>query len=209
MQSDAAHNSSLTDIQSSLRLVAGEEAHGTGEDGVERARAWLEKTGRVNVNFTVYEVGAAGFLTFDDAKGSEYSFDLSGVLDLDEGKSTFYGEVKKYSVVGRQPDEYTEYLAKCYRAVVTSGHPHHFFWITWHPFSQTKWTNLCTADEIRAALETHQAKYCGADEIDNAAVTALADRLWLVVLSDRQEALSMSNAMLGELRRAATVAALP
>ena len=34
-------------------------------------------------------------------------------------------------------------------------------------------------------------------------VTDLAARLWLIVLSDRQEGLSMSDEMLGELRKAA------
>lgn len=188
--------------------MAGEEAHDIGRTGVERARLWLEKTGRVNVNFTVYEVGAVPFLTFADALGKDFSFDMSGILNLDEGKSTFYGEIKKYSAVGKQPEEYTEYLAKCYRATVTSDSPFHFFWITWHPFSQGKWASLCSADEIRSALETHAAKYLGSEQVDEEVVKAMAERLWLVVLSDRQEALSMSDAMLGELRRAAVTGAL-
>ncbi len=187
--------------------MAGETAHSTGKEGVERARAWLEKTGRVNVNYTVYEVGEVEFLTFRDAVGGKFSFDLSGILDLDEGKSTSYGEVKKYSVVGSQPQEYTEYLAKCYRATLNDERPYHFFWITWHPFSQTKWARLCSAEEIRAALEAHQVKYCGSDEIDSEIVAELAQRLWLVVLSDRQETLSMSDEMLGELRRLAVTGA--
>jgi hypothetical protein len=190
--------------------MAGEATHGVGQDGVERARTWLEKTGRVNVNFTVYEVGAAPFLTFSNATGGDFSFDMCGLLNLDEGKARFYGEVKKYSGVGSQPEEYMEYLAKCYRATVEHGHPYHFMWITWHPFSQTKWSRLCTATEVRTAAEAHKATYCGDDMgIDDEVCNQLADRLWLIVLSDRQEGLSMSDEMLGELRKAVVQGVTP
>ena len=186
--------------------MAGEIAHGIGEDGVERARAWLEKTGRVHVNFTVYEVGATPFLMFTDTTGREYSFDMGGLLILDEGKATFYGEVKKYSGVGSQSEEYTEYLAKCYRATSEDGRPYHFMWITWHPFSQTKWSRLCTAAEVRTAVSVHKTNYCGdGQDIDEDLCADLAARLWLIVLSDRQEGLSMSDEMLGELRKAAVL----
>ena len=84
--------------------MAGEAAHEAGRAGVARAKAWLEKTGRVEVKFTVYEVGdAASFLAFQDATGVEFSFDLCGILNLDAGKTEFYGEVKQYSSVGSQP----------------------------------------------------------------------------------------------------------
>ena len=183
--------------------MAGETTHGIGQDGVERARAWLEKTGRVQVNFTVYEVGVPPFLTFRNTTGGEFTFDMCGVLNLDEGKALFYGEVKKYSGVGSQSKEYTEYLAKCYRATCMNERPYHFMWITWHPFSQTKWSKLCTAEEVRVAVNKHKTKYCGDDQdIDEELCDELAGRLWLIVLSDRQEDLSMSDEMLGELRRA-------
>ena len=190
--------------------MAGETTHGIGQDGVERARTWLEKTGRVQVSFTVYEVGAVPFLTFSTTTGDQFSFDMGGLLNLDEGGVRFYGEVKKYSVVGAQPQEYTEYLAKCYRATSTHEHPYHFMWITWHPFSQTKWSQLCTATEIRAAVASHKTKYCGDDQdIDEDLCDELADRLWLIVLSKRQESLSMSDEMLGELRKAVVQGVTP
>ena len=183
--------------------MAGETLHAIGQDGVERAKAWLEKTGRVEVNYTVYEVGAAPFLTFSGMDGAEYTFDMCGLLNLDAGKASFYGEVKKYTGVGAQAAEYSEYLAKCYRATCLHKRPYHFMWITWHPFSQGKWGQLCTAAEVREAVLTHKSAYCGDDiDIDADLCEALADRLWLIVLSDRQEGLSMSNEMLGELRAA-------
>ena len=74
-------------------------------------------------------------------------------------------------------------------------------WITWHPFSQTKWNQLCTAAEVRSAVTAHKAKYCKDGDVDDGLCADLAGRLWLIVLSDRQEGLSMSNAMFGELRK--------
>ena len=190
--------------------MAGETTHGIGQDGVARARTWLEKTGRVAVNFTVYEVGTAPFLTFSNTTGGKFSFDMGGLLNLDEGKALFYGEVKKYSSVGSQPEAYTEYLAKCYRATTVHGRPYHFIWITWHPFSLMKWSQLCTAEEIRDAVDLHKTTYCGDDQdIDEDLCNDLADRLWLIVLSDRQEGLSMSNEMLGELRKAVVQGVAP
>lgn len=183
--------------------MAGEELHIKGEDGVERARTWLEKTGRVSVQYTVYEVGAVPFLTFRTVNDVEYSFDMGGSLHLDAGTTTFFGEIKKYNSVGDQPAEYPEYLAKCYRACAAHGRPYHFMWITWHPFSQTNWSKLCTAEQIHEAVQTRKALYCGDDEeIDEELCAELADRLWLIVLSDRQESLSMTDEQLGLLRQA-------
>lgn len=190
--------------------VAGEEHHINAEDGVERARTWLEKTGRVSVQYTVYEVGAVPFLTFRNVNDAEYSFDMCGNLHLDEGTTTFFGEIKKYNAVGDQPAMYSEYLAKCYRACAAEGRPYHFMWITWHPFSQTNWSKLCTAEQIHDAVQTHKALYCGDDEdVDEGLCAELADRLWLIVLSDRQEGMSMTDEQLGLLRQAAVLGVTP
>lgn len=190
--------------------VAGEEHHINAQEGVERARTWLEKTGRVSVQYSVYEVGLVPFLTFQNAVGGSFSFDMGGLLHLDNGKAPFLGEVKKYNAVGDQPAMYKEYLAKCYRTCVVSGNPYHFVWITWHPFSQSNWVNLCTADEVRDAVQTHKATYCGEDtDIDETLCNELAERLWLIVLSDRQEGLSMTDDQLAVLRQAAVHGVAP
>lgn len=189
--------------------MAGEAAHAAGQEGVNRAKVWLERTGRAEVKFTIYEVGdAAAFLQFRAHDDTTFAFDLCGMLNLDAGKAEFYGEVKHYSTVGGQPKQYEEYLAKCYRASQSRDLPYHFMWITWHPFSQTKWSRLCTADEVRAAVAKHKTRYCTPNEaIDDTLCVALAERLWLIVLSERQEQLSMSAEMLGTLRKAAVIEA--
>jgi hypothetical protein len=180
----------------------GETLHVIGHDGAKRAKVWLEKTGRVDVNFSRYEVSEAAFLTFPKVLGDPFSFDLGGVLRLEGGRASFLGEVKRVSSAAGQGGMYQEYLAKCYRTAIQTGLPYHFMWITWHPFSLTTWTQLCTAEQIRAAVEAHKEAYCGDATIDDDLCEALAERLWLIVLSDRQEDLSMSDAMLGTLKKA-------
>ncbi len=106
----------------------------------------------------------------------------------------FFAEVKKYSVVGDQAAEYDEYLAKCYRAFeVLPARCDHFFWVTWHPFSQSKWPQLCQESEVRSAVMKHRERCLGSiDEeaaqakVDSRRCAEVARRLWLVVLSEKQ-----------------------
>lgn len=182
-------------------MPVGESLHVIGQDGANRAKVWLEKTGRVDVHFSRYEVGEVPFLTFGKPSGTSFSFDIGGVLRLESGNVSFFGEVKKVTSEAGQGPQYREYLAKCYRASVIQGHPHHFLWITWHPFSVTSWSHLCDASSVKAAIEEHKDEFCD-DTVDETLCEELAERLWLIVLSDRQETLAMSNAMLGTIRKA-------
>jgi hypothetical protein len=180
--------------------VSGEALHEAGRDGAVRAKRWLERTTRVAVHWV--NPDAVQKLTFEWSDGSAFSFDLGGTLhggDM-EGEE-FFAEVKKYSVVGEQPAHYGEYLAKCYRAYsVLPQRCDHFFWITWHPFSQKKWNALCSGEEVRKAVFNHSAKCLGeatmsaAEPIVDAATCAtVAERLWLIVLSDKQEDLVIED----------------
>ena len=183
-------------------MPTGESLHVIGEEGASRAKLWLEKTGRVEVNFSRYEVGEAPFLTFKDVTNRTYSYDLGGILRLDSGKVSFLGEVKKVTSEAGQGTMYREYLAKCYRTSVQSSLPFHFVWITWHPFSVTTWMKLCTAEEVKSAMIDRKEQYCDSFEIDDGLCERVAERLWLIVLSERQESLAMSDSMLGTLKKA-------
>jgi hypothetical protein len=89
---------------------------------------------------------------------------------------------------------YVEYLAKCYRAsIVNPGRCDNFMWITWAPFSVNKWDRLCSAGEVEAAVELHRGRAVDGSEIDVQQCRNVADRLWLIVLSDRQESLVISS----------------
>jgi hypothetical protein len=182
-------------------MNVGESLHVLGKEGAERAKAWLERTGRVDVNFSRYEVGETPFLTFRKPSGT-FSFDIGGILRLDGGVAQFFGEVKKVSSEAGQGTQYREYLAKCYLAQTTHDRPYHFMWITWHPFNVGMWPNLCKVSAVRAAVEEYKDSLCADASIDETACEELAKRLWLIVLSDRQETLAMSDEMLGTLRKA-------
>jgi hypothetical protein len=145
-------------------------------------------------------------LTFRWADGATFSFDLGGQMRGGGlAGQEFFAEVKKYGTVGDQPALHDEYLAKCYRAY--SEMPNrcdHFFWLTWHPFSQTKWTQLCSAPEVRRAVVTHGERALGEPDferaqeaVDESVCEAIADRLWLIVLCDKQEELVVEDQYLG------------
>lgn len=181
----------------------GESLHVKGADGAQRAKTWLEKTGTVEVRFIRTELPEAEFLSFAKATAQSFSFDLGGILHLNSGRAQFYAEVKYYSGVGGQPAMYEEFLAQCYRATDLHKMPYHFMWITWHPFSITNWSSLCDAATIKSAVNARKAEYLNEDAVvDEELCDALADRLWLIVLSDKQETLSMPDEMLAELRKA-------
>jgi alkylated DNA nucleotide flippase Atl1 len=97
----------------SVAVSTGEALHRAGEDGVARAKNWLERTGRVDACWTSYDNKA--MLTVKRPGGGGRSFDLGGVImggDLDG--HVFYAEVKKYAEVGGQAEMYKAYLANCY-----------------------------------------------------------------------------------------------
>lgn len=174
--------------------MSGEELHKIGRDGAIRAKDWLERTTRVDVKWI--NPGLVEKLEFQWTDGTKFSFDLGGCLRSGEFHGQeFYAEVKKYSTVGNQPGEYEEYLAKCYRAFsLLPARCDHFFWITWHPFSQTKWQRLCGPDEVESAVKAHSAKCLGDSSLSREMCETVADRLWLIVLSDRQEELTIEEA---------------
>jgi hypothetical protein len=181
----------------------GEVLHEAGREGAQRAKRWLERTTRVDVHWVNPDYVAK--LTFNWADGRTFSFDLGGQLrggDLDGQE--FFAEIKKYNAVGDQGALYDEYLAKCYRAFgEMPSRCDHFLWITWHPFSQSKWTTLCTAGVVREAVLKHRVESLGVTDaeeaqtvVDDATCTAVAERLWLIVLSDKQEVLAVEDAHL-------------
>jgi hypothetical protein len=175
--------------------VSGEELHEIGRDGTIRAKRWLEATTRVDASWI--NPGAAQKLTFHWADGkSSFSFDLGGTMRGGEWHGEeFFAEVKKYSSAGDQGAHYTSYLAKCYRAfTVMPARCDHFMWVTWHPFKVGKWADLCSPDEVSESVITHRAAALGVvdledarQSIDDATCAAVAERLWLLVLSEKQE----------------------
>jgi hypothetical protein len=175
--------------------VSGEAIHAAGADGAQRAKRWLEGTTRVLHVWMNPE--DAPKLTFKWATKGTFSFDLGGSLQGGEfHNKNFYAEVKKYASAGDQGTEYKKYLGKCYLALQQQpAMCDHFMWITWAPFSITKWPRLRTADYVSECVSAHAARVLGDKNAkpDQAACEAVADRLWLIVLSDRQEELRLTE----------------
>ena len=183
--------------------MPGESNHQKGEDGVRRAKRWLEATTRVSESWTVYDDVASAKLVYTWPEGGEeYSFDLGGILYGDPyAGHDFVGECKKYSTPKDQGKHYDKFLAQSYVTVLHDRvPPHHFMWITWAPFRSTTWDKLATVEAVVAAVVKERKRVFGnvsaqeAKDLVNVVVAAeVANRAWLIVLSDKQESLVISD----------------
>jgi hypothetical protein len=190
-------------------MVAGEQQHEAGRDGVRRVKRWLESTTRFAVPWDVY--GSPNQTTVKLLSGEAKGYDIAGHLIGEDGAPgpPFYGEVKNYHSVSDQPALYHEYLARSYSAALEATSSEHdpeieFMWVTWHPFSQTKFLELCGAEEIEQACSSH-TKYLGEEQFDRSFAETLAQRLWLLIVNPRQDEMTMSKGFLGEVRRFSTM----
>lgn len=192
----------LTHGSDTLRIMAatvGEDAHAKGADGVRRAKRWLESTMRVAWIWT--NAGSAvskkklAYVWPGDPKRT-FSFDLGGVMRAGEfDDHQFSAEVKCYDKEHKQPEMYRRFLAQCY--VALGERPHlcdHFMWITWAPFNATAWHKHCSEERVRQAVLEHRSLVFGITSSDEAEelldaerVKEVADRLWLIVISEKQE----------------------
>lgn len=69
-------------------------------------------------------------------------------------------------------------------------------WITWAPFLVTSWSTLNSPERVVDAVVTHRTRIIGdvseeeaRDQIDGDIAASVAERLWLIVLSQKQETL--------------------
>ncbi|MEU6115886.1 hypothetical protein ABZ840_15345 [Streptomyces sp. NPDC047117] len=181
-------------------MAAGEQQQEKGREGAYFAREWLESTTRVTVPWVVYEAPAMTTLSLLD--GSTESWDLAGYFTGPK-KNMFYAEIKAYAS-DNQGTKYREYLADCYSAtarMLNDGpdRQYEFMWITWHPFLSSSWTQLCNANMIEEAAKGHPDKL-DSHEYNPDIGQMVADRLWLIVLSSRQQELMMDREYLGHIR---------
>ncbi len=186
--------------------VAGEQLHIQGEDGVHRAKVWLEATTRVTKAWAVYDETAVGRLTFPWPHGGEpYSYDLGGILFGGEFDNQFFlAECKQYKDASDQGTHYDKFLAQSYVTLRDHGRlADHFMWVTWAPFRIGTWSKQSDPDAIRTALlhNNNRERVFGAGTdvsaatamIDQGIVSDLAERMWIIVLSARQERLVISD----------------
>lgn len=177
--------------------MAGEQLHEAGAEGARRAKVWLDRTTRAEARWVNPDTVAVPKLTFpwQSARG-DFSFDLGGLLRGGplEGQQ-FLVESKFYKNSGGQGTMYREFLAKCYCALLARPQVcDHFFWITWAPFLVDNWANLTSSEFVSDAVLKHREdaldeadKESARSLIDTSLVKTISDRLWIIVLSRRQE----------------------
>lgn len=141
--------------------------------------------------------GADKRLRFDWPQGGEsFAFDLGGrMLYGDYDDDMFVAEVKKYQNASDLGTHYKAFLAKCYVAYTQRPqYLDHFLWVSWSPHSANSWDALTSCKTVRNAViaYAHRIFDPGTDpekEVDDAVCQTVADRLWLLVVSDKQETL--------------------
>ncbi len=181
-------------------VAVGEDAQLKGFSGARRAKQWLEGTMRIFGAYANTDSESCGRrLTLPWPYGGRtFSFDLGGSMRGEPYQhDTFCAEVKNYTQPSDQGTHFDEFLAKCYVAVAANHHhSDHFMWITWSPFRATTWSTLSTPDQVTKSVLAHSDRVLGtADEakarelLNEETVNAVAQRLWLLVLSDKQETL--------------------
>lgn len=192
--------------------MAGEETHEAGAEGARRAKVWLERTTRAEARWVTPDPTAVPKLTFPwQSNRDPFSFDLGGLLRGGAlSDQQFLVESKFYKDHGAQGTMYKEFLAKCYCALLSRPQVcDHFFWITWAPFSVTKWSQLDTEPFILQAVLDHREDSLNLTDLDDAEaavdhklIKTISERLWLIVLSRRQEReLVMSKEHLALIRQ--------
>lgn len=180
-----------------------------GADGAQRAKFWLDATTRTRSTWTNEDAVIAARMTFEWPFGTEkhqtpttFSFDIGGILFGDPfDNHQFVAEVKNYSTTGNIGSEFDDFLAKCYRVATTSRQlADQFMFITWNPFRAQSWKKQTETEQIREGCIINRERLLGEKDkekaselIDDEAVSYVRDRLWLVVLSDKQEALLISD----------------
>jgi hypothetical protein len=181
-------------------VAVGEEAHIKGMQGVRRARQWLESTMRISSSYANTDTPKwAEKLTLEwPHTGNTFSFDLGGTMRGAEYEGDqFCAEVKNYTSASNQGIEFRSFLAKCYVARMsryTIGD--HFMWITWAPFSVNSWNTLDSPETVVEAVVEHRGRIFGdvTEEksrslIDAETARSVSERLWVIVLSQKQETL--------------------
>lgn len=173
--------------------MSGEHLHAQGAKGARRAKLWLESTTRADAYWINPHKVALPKLTFSWADNRSFSFDLAGILrGAEVDGQEFFAESKDYKDQGDQPALYEEYLAKCYRAYkLRPERCDHFMWITWAPFSATVWSQLRDTERVRKAVARYSERVFGTpvswESVPEDTSAEVASRVWIIVLSERQE----------------------
>ena len=197
-----------------------EEEQEIGRVGAKRVQRLLEATLRFRLPYDAYQHKERVSLRM--LTGHYETYDLNGDhLDEDAQEVTrVYVESKNLAGAGNQSWEFTRFLAQAYSATKSviddsSMDPkYEFMWATTCPWKGDGFRQVASWEAVKQAVEQEAAR----DETvlvagkkwpkvvpdgcvpDDDLVRTVAERIWVWVISDKQEKLSLSGKMRGWIR---------
>jgi hypothetical protein len=199
-----------------------EEVQELGRQGAARVKRLLEGTLRFNLPYNAYS--HVERVTLVMLTGAGETYDLHGdVLDEDGRERTrIYVESKNVDDAGSQGVEFQRFLAQAYSATkhkMGTGNKapdpkYEFMWATTCPWKGKGFRRVATERELLDAVRWDQTRDLtkpvggtiaqrvipAEHEIDPATVKLVACRLWVWVLSERQDEMIPSSRMRGWVR---------
>lgn len=183
----------------------GEQNQEKGRRGVRRAKVWLDRSTRVESIYTSYDTTpSVDLLKFTfPGTGRSASFDIGGTFrGEDLQNKSFLAEVKNYGPNSDQYPEFKKFLALCYIAYLAKpNYCHRLIWIAWRPFGCDRWDELTNVTEVIEGIVSDRHRVFGPNvtpedarsRIDMVAAAAVAERLWLIILSEACETLVITR----------------
>lgn len=166
-----------------------------GRKGVALFKRTLESTTYFDLPFHAYANSSQCEVQYD-SNGYKI-FDLSGSLLTNPPKQV-YVEGKNYSSSSNLHNQYLEMIAVAYGSIryrLSQGRDdpeEQFIFITTHPFSTSKWSNLSSIESIEAAFNAHP-DIVGNDTFDIKIAQKVEKRIWLIVTHPRQQEINLSG----------------
>ena len=172
-----------------------EEVQELGRAGVATVKRWLEATTFIELNWNVYE--DTGMCIVQCLGSKNKKFDLAGAF-IGDKRNPVVVESKKYNSPGSQHKYFKEFLAIAYSATVSEIEQkkydiaREFIWVTFHPFILKDWTILLTEGKIKEALAENSG-YLDGREIDPNVLRSVSERIWVLVMHEKQEGISLTH----------------
>lgn len=178
--------------------MAKETAQRLGYEGLYEIKEWLEATTRYAFTYTAWD--SEPMCTRECPDGTKKTLDLEGntLGAPGERPRPVSVECKKYTTVGGQADGYREFLAVAYANTVHTMNSigedaeREFLWVTYHPFSQTKWKKLLTVKHLKECVKKYPDLLDGVAPDDDV-LAAVAQRIGVMVVGQRQVDLRLSK----------------
>jgi len=196
-----------------------EEEHHIGRMGVDRVKRLLEGTLRFSLPYNAYQHKERVTLTM--LTGYPETYDLNGDI-LDEGgheRTRIFIESKNLDGAGSQGIEFKRFLAQAYSATryqigQSSSAPdpkYEFMWATTCPWKGDGFRRVATSQELRDSVEWDMTRNLDdlvagkklprivppEHEIDTDLIQIVASRIWVWVISERQDEMILSGKMRG------------